>query len=113
MPKVSVIVLTHKGAHLLGRAIQSVLGETYQDFEIIVVDVASTDETEEVVKSFADGKINYIQHSESKGRAGACNTGIKATRGEFVAFVDSDNEWLPKKLEKEIHRFKHHRMMLE
>jgi len=64
----------------------------YQDFEIIVVDDGSTGETEEIAKSFADGKINYVQHPGNKSGAGACNTGIKAAGGEFIAFLDSDDE---------------------
>lgn len=101
---VSVIIPTYNRAHLLGRAIQSVLAQTYEDFEIIVVDDASTDVTEQVVKSFADDRINYIRHQKNKGGSSARNTGIKAAKGEFIAFLDSDDEWVPKKLEKEINR---------
>ncbi len=103
-PTVSVIIPTYNRAHLLGRAIESVLDQTYQDFEIIVVDDASADETEEVVKSFGDDRINHIRHQKNKGGSAARNTGIKAARGEFIAFLDSDDEWVPKKLEKEIDR---------
>jgi len=104
-PRVSVIIPTYNGAHLIGRAIQSVLNQTYQDFEIIVVDDASTDNTEELVKSFNDGRIQYNRHEKTKGAAAARNTGIKFARGDYIAFQDSDDEWLPEKLEKQIKVF--------
>jgi len=92
-PKVSVIIPTYNRAYLVGRAIRSVLNQTYQDFEIIVVDDGSTDNTEEVVKSFNDPR---------RGGSAARNTGIRAARGEYIAFLDSDDEWLPEKLEKQV-----------
>jgi len=103
--RVSVIIPTYNGAHLLDRAIQSVLNQTYQDFEIIVVDDASTDNTEGLVKSFDDGRIQYNRHEVTKGAAAARNTGIKIARGDYIAFQDSDDEWLPEKLEKQIKVF--------
>ena len=105
-PAVSVIIPTYNRAHLLDRAIESVLDQTYQDFEIIVVDDASVDETEEVVISFADDRINYIRHQKNKGGSSARNTGIKAAKGEFIAFLDSDDEWLAEKPKKQIDKFK-------
>ncbi len=106
MPKVSVIIPTYNRAHLVGRAIRSVLNQTYHDFEIIVVDDGSTDNTEEVVKGFNDERMRYIRHKENKGGATARNTGIKAAKGEYIAFQDSDDEWLLKKLEKQMEVFK-------
>jgi len=105
MPKVSVIIPTYNRAHLVARAIQSVLNQTYQDFEIIVVDDASTDNTEEVVRSFNCGKVRYIRHERNRGGAAARNTGIKAARCKYIAFQDSDDEWLPEKLEKQMNVF--------
>ena len=104
-PRVSVIIPSYNRAHLLGRAIQSVLDQTYQDFEIIVVDDGSKDNTEEVVRSFNDKRIRYIRHEVNKGGATARNTGIKAARCEYIAFQDSDDEWLPDKLEKQMKVF--------
>ena len=101
-PTVSVIIPTYNRAHLIGRAIRSVLNQTYQDFELIVVDDGSTDNTEEVVKGFNDGRIRYIRHDENRGGAAARNTGIKASQGEYIAFLDSDDEWLPHKIEKQL-----------
>jgi len=93
-PKVSVIIPTYNRAHLIGRAIQSVLNQTYQDFELIVVDDGSTDNTNEVIKEFSqkDKRILYIKHDKNKGGSAARNTGIKAARGEYIAFQDSDDE---------------------
>jgi len=105
MPKVSVIIPTYNRAHLVNRAIRSVLGQTYQDFEIIVVDDCSTDNTKEVVKSINDRRICFICHEKNRGSAAARNTGIKASKGEYIAFQDSDDEWLPEKLEKHMEIF--------
>jgi glycosyltransferase involved in cell wall biosynthesis len=104
-PKISVIIPTYNRVHLIGKAIKSVLNQTYQDFEIIVVDDGSTDNTEEVVKSFTDIKIHYICHKHNRGASAARNTGIKVSRGEYIAFLDSDDEWLPEKLDKQMKRF--------
>ncbi len=76
--------------------------QTFQDFEIIVVDDASTDNTEDVVKSFEDERIEYIRHKENKGGGAARNTGIKKARGKFIAFLDSDDWWSSTKLEQQI-----------
>lgn len=105
MPEVSVIIPTYNRAHLIGRAIQSVLNQTYREFEIIVVDDGSTDNTEEVVKSFNDERLRYTRHEQNKGAAAARNTGIKIAGGDYIAFQDSDDEWLPGKLEKQIKVF--------
>ncbi len=106
-PIVSVIIPTYNRAHLIGRAIQSVLNQTYQDFELIVVDDGSTDNTEEIVKDFQnkDERIKYI-YQNNQGASGARNTGIKNAKGKYIAFLDSDDEWLPEKLEKQIQLFK-------
>jgi glycosyltransferase involved in cell wall biosynthesis len=106
-PEVSVILPTYNRAHLIKRAIQSVLNQTYQNFEIIVVDDGSTDNTEEeVVRNLNNKKIRYIRHNENKGAASARNTGIKVARGEFIAFQDSDDEWSINKLERQMEVFK-------
>lgn len=104
-PTVSVIIPTYNRAHLVGRAIGSVLNQTYQDFELIVVDDGSTDNTEEVVKSIKDPRIRYTRHDQNRGGSAARNSGIKMARGEYIAFQDSDDEWLPEKLEKQMRVF--------
>jgi len=102
----SVIIPTYNRAHMIGRAIRSVLNQTYKDFEIVVVDDGSKDNTEEVVKSFNDKRVRYIKHERNEGVAAARNTGIKATRSKYIAFQDSDDEWLPEKLEKQMIAFR-------
>jgi len=105
-PTVSVIIPTYNRAHLIGRSIKSVLSQSYQDFEIIIVDDGSTDNTEEVVSSFNDERIRYIRHGENKGEAAARNMGIRVARGKYIASQDSDDEWLPEKLAKQIELLK-------
>ena len=102
---VSVIIPTYNRANLIGKAIKSVLNQTYKDLEVIVVDDGSTDNTEEIVKSFTDFKIHYICHKHNRGASAARNTGIKASRGEYIAFLDSDDEWLTEKLDKQMKIF--------
>lgn len=104
-PKVSVIIPTFNRSGVLPRAINSVFAQTFHDFEIIVVDDCSTDDTAKVVSSFFDGRIRYIRHEHNKGGGASRNTGIRAAVGEFVAFLDSDDEWLPLKLEKQLRLF--------
>lgn len=107
-PTVSVIIPTYNRAHLIGRAIQSVLNQTYKDFEVIIVDDGSTDNTEDIIKEFQkkDKRIKYIRHDKNKGGSAARNTGIKVARGEYIAFQDSDDEWLAEKLDKQMEVFK-------
>lgn len=101
-PTVSVIIPTYNRAHLVSRAIQSVLNQTYQDFELIVVDDASRDNTEEVIKQFNDERIKYFRHEKNKGGSTARNTGIKASRGRYITLLDDDDEWLPHHLEQSV-----------
>lgn len=101
---VSVVIPTHNRADLLPRAIDSVLNQTYSNFEIIVVSDGSTDNTEEVVKSYSvkDSRIRFIGYSPARGGNIARNTGIEAANGEYVAFLDDDDEWMTEKLEKQV-----------
>jgi glycosyltransferase involved in cell wall biosynthesis len=89
----------------LSRAIESVLRQTYDDFEVVIVDDCSTDETKATVEEYEDDRIRYVSHDENRGASAARNTGIKRSSGEYVAFLDSDDEWHPKKLEKQISTF--------
>ena len=100
MPKVSVIIPTYNRSHYVGEAIDSVLGQTFKDLEIIIVDDGSTDNTKQVLKNYASS-IHYI-FQEKKGRAEARNKGLKAAKGGYIAFLDDDDIWLPNKLEKQI-----------
>lgn len=102
MPLVSVIVPTRNRALFLQRALKSVLGQTYPNLEIVVVDDASTDETRDVVAGLNNQAIRYIRHDSSKGGSGARNTGIRAATGKYVAFLDDDDEWEPSKTEEQL-----------
>lgn len=103
MPKVSVIIPTYQHAHFVGQAIQSVLAQTYKDYEIIVVDDGSSDNTSEVLAEFGD-QVTVI-YQENRGLSAARNTGIRASKGEYVAFLDADDVWMPAKLEKQVPLF--------
>jgi len=102
----SVVIATYNRAHTLSRAVRSVLDQTYKDFEIVVVDDGSKDRTAEVVASFNDTRIKYIKHDRNRGVSAARNTGINATTSKYVAFQDSDDVWLPEKLDKQMAIFK-------
>lgn len=102
MSKASVIIPTHDRADFLRLAIISTLNQTFQDCEIIIVDDGAKDNTQEIVNSFSDKRIKYIRHEANKGPSAARNTGIAASNSDYIAFLDDDDEWLPKKLEKQI-----------
>ncbi len=92
-PSVSVVIPAYNQAGYLAECIQSVLAQTYTDYEIIVVDDGSTDNTPNIVKSFSHA-VRYVRQ-ENQGLAGARNTGIREARGKYVALLDSDDAWLP------------------
>jgi glycosyltransferase involved in cell wall biosynthesis len=101
-PLVSVIIPAYNRAHLIGRAIASVLAQSYRNFEIIVVDDASTDDLTATLAKAHSARLRCITHSRNRGAAAARNTGIAAASGEFVAFLDSDDVWFPDKLAQQI-----------
>ncbi len=100
---ISVIIPTYNRKEALIKAVDSVLSQTYTNFELIIIDDGSTDDTSLMFKDNdnENGKIKYI-YQENGGVSKARNTGIKFAKGEFISFLDSDDEWLPKKLEKQI-----------
>jgi beta-1,4-mannosyltransferase len=102
VPRVSVVVPVYNRPAKVRRAIESVLSQTYQEFEIVVVDDGSTDDTAHAVRAIVDPRIRCIRHETRRGGSAARNTGIRASAGEFIAFLDSDDEWLPSKLESQI-----------
>jgi len=104
-PKVSVIIPTYKRTTLLQRSIESVLNQTFDDFEILIIDGARSDLTKELVLSYGDGRIRYVPQ-KGKGIANARNLGVQRARGEFIAFLDDDDAWEPQKLELQVERFK-------
>jgi glycosyltransferase involved in cell wall biosynthesis len=102
VPRVSVIIPTHNRAEFLATAIRSVLKQTFEDFELIVVDDASSDTTPQIVASFRDPRVHYIRHDQNRGGAAARNTGIVNSNAEYVAFLDDDDEWYPEKLTRQM-----------
>ncbi len=99
-PLVSVIIPVYNRLNFLKEAVESVLRQTYKNYELIIVDDGSTDDTPLIKEIFPP--IKYIRHPENKGVAAARNTGIKNSHGELLAFLDSDDLWLPEKLEKQV-----------
>ncbi len=104
MPTVSVILPTFNRATLIPRAIRSVLTQSYKDLELIIIDDGSIDNTEDIIKNLmqSDHRIKYYKSSINKGVSNARNIGIKIAAGKYIAFQDSDDEWLPGKLEKQV-----------
>jgi glycosyltransferase involved in cell wall biosynthesis len=103
-PLVSVILPTYNRAHIVSKALQSVLSQTYRNFEVIVIDDGSTDNTKEIITTIAckDPRVKYFRNNENKGQAGALNVGINLAKGELIAFIDDDVEWFPYKLERQV-----------
>jgi glycosyltransferase involved in cell wall biosynthesis len=106
-PHVSVILPACTSADGLKAAIESILNQTYPYFELIVVDDGSTDSTCEILDRWTDPRIVIISHPEKYGVARACNTGIRAARGELVGFIISGDEWDRRKLEEQVTTFSH------
>jgi glycosyltransferase involved in cell wall biosynthesis len=104
-PTVSVVLPTYNRRHLICRSIRSVLDQTFEDFELIVVDDGSTDATMEEVARLDDPRVRYIRLEKNRGAGAARNVGIHHAAGRFIAFQDSDDEWLPVKLERHMEVF--------
>lgn len=100
-PLVSIIIPIHNQVDFLKKAIESVLNQIYQNFEVIIVNDGSTDQTREMVFSFKDERVIYLWQ-ENKGAALARNTGIEKAKGKYIAFLDADDLWLPEKLQKQV-----------
>jgi glycosyltransferase involved in cell wall biosynthesis len=105
-PFFSVIIPTRNRSKLLKESINSVLSQTFKDFEVIAVDDHSIDDTEDVVNSFQDPRVKYIINDRKSGGAGARNAGIFKAKGNWVAFLDDDDVWLPQKLELKFWKIK-------
>ncbi len=103
LPLVSVVIPTYNRRNTIVRAVESALGQTYPELEVIVVDDAGTDGTGELMKRYAKAEnFRYVKLPQNAGGGGARNKGIALARGEYVAFLDSDDEWLPEKIEKQM-----------
>ena len=101
----SVVISTYNRANLLMEAIRSVLGQTFRDFELIVVDDCSREDPKMMVDAFQDQRISYIRHEENKGDAATKNTGIKAARGDYIITLDDDDLFAPWALEELMKQF--------
>ena len=121
-PLFSVVIPSYNREEIIKKAIDSVLGQSFQDFEIIVIDNGSTDCTQQVVESYASSKIKYVFQKGSGSPASPRNTGIKESSAAWVCFLDSDDYWLPNKLEmlnqaitvnKKADVFYHYEIMLD
>ena len=101
---ISVIIPTFNRADTIKRAIESVLNQTYKDLELIIVDDGSTDNTEKIVAEYIkrDNRVVFNKLAENQGACAARNVGINMAKGKYIAFQDSDSEWLPEKLEKQL-----------
>lgn len=102
LPLVSVVIPTYNRAARVVRAIRSVQHQTHTRLEIIVVDDASDDDTPQVVAGVHDSRLRYIRHKQNAGGSATRNTGIRAATGDFIAFLDDDDEWEPQKTEEQL-----------
>ena len=102
MTSVSVVVPTANRAHVVGRAIASVLAQTFADFELLVVDDGSVDETPRVLDAVADPRVRSLRRPRNGGPSVARNTALAVARGEWMTFLDDDNEWVPTYLERQL-----------
>jgi len=105
MPKVSIIIPTYNSEKFLDRAIKSVINQTYKNWELIIVDDFSTDKTREIIKNWEakDKRIcSIFLEKNSGGPAHPKNKGFEISQGEYIAYLDQDDEWLPQKLEKQL-----------
>jgi glycosyltransferase involved in cell wall biosynthesis len=105
-PRVSVVIPAFNHGRYVGEAVRSALDQSYPDLEVIVIDDGSTDDTREAIRGFGD-RVRYF-HQENRGLAAARNRGIGESRGDFVAFLDADDLWLPRKLERQLEVFDRH-----
>jgi glycosyltransferase involved in cell wall biosynthesis len=107
-PSVSVLMPVHNGGSYLKEAIESILNQTYIDFEFIIINDGSTDGSKEIIKQFYDDRIVYIENDTNKGLIESLNKGIDAARGNFIARMDSDDIALPIRLEAQVRYMNEH-----
>lgn len=113
-PLVTVIIPTYNREDLIGNALESTISQTYDNLEIIVVDDNSCDKTENVIKKYIemDTRVKYIKHKKNLGGGASRNTGIKNSKGEYIAFLDSDDVWRLDKIEKQLECFRRNQSLI-
>ncbi|SIS84415.1 glycosyltransferase family 2 protein [Belliella pelovolcani] len=102
MYKISVIIPTHNRPKLLKRAIQSVIEQKYNAFEILIVDDVNCQETENLIKGFSQSNLFYINNACGSGASSSRNLGVEFSKGDYISFLDDDDEWLPDKLSEQV-----------
>ncbi len=105
-PLVSVIIPTFNRCGFLNRAVLSALSQNYNNLEVLVISDGSTDATPEVISSIKDPRVKYFRHEKNRGLVATRNTGVRKSSGEFITFLDDDDEWLPRKISKQLAVFK-------
>lgn len=100
--RISIIIPSYNRGYIIKKSIDSILNQSYQNFEVIVVDDCSTDNTEAIVKSISDKRVRYIRLEKNSGANKARNVGIENSKYNLIAFQDSDDEWHKNKLEKQL-----------
>src|SRR6266568_3383608 len=101
-PLVTVIIPAYNAVATVARALDSALAQTYRPIEVIVIDDGSKDATSKIVASYRDERIRLLRLPRNQGESGAMNEGIASARGEYIAFLDADDEWLPTKLARQV-----------
>jgi glycosyltransferase involved in cell wall biosynthesis len=101
-PHVSVVIPVYNGEQTIKRALDSVFSQTFTSMEVIVVDDASTDQTLAILTQYADKRLAIIRSPQNRGAAAARNTGIAASKGRRIAFLDADDVWMPAKIERQV-----------
>lgn len=106
-PLVSVVMPCYNYASFVGDAVDSVLSQTYQNIELIIINDGSTDDTKEILEAISDNRV-MVLHIENSGVSTARNKGIELARGQFIAFIDADDLWSPDKIQQQVQAFKKH-----
>ena len=102
MPKVSVVMPVYNVQKFVAEAIESVLNQSYEDFELIIVDDCSQDKSLDICREFDDKRIKVVRHTVNRGLAAARNTGIRHAKADYIAFIDSDDMWREEKLQQHV-----------
>lgn len=100
--KVSIIVPVYNAENFLHRTVDSILAQTYENWELLLADDCSTDQSRDIMKSYTDERIHCFYCEKNSGPAGARNLALRKASGQYIAFLDADDFWLPQKLEKQI-----------